>query len=76
VILLSALAAYAIEGLAVFDNLFTYIPLAAILAMAHTVSMRESKALEKMPEVGETTLLTAVAPLAAVVLILSVWLIN
>lgn len=76
VILLSALAAYAIEGLAVFDNLFTYIPLAAILAMAHTVSMRESKTLEKMSEVGETTLLTAVAPLAAVVLVLSVWLIN
>jgi O-antigen ligase/Tfp pilus assembly protein PilF len=38
-IFVSALAAYCIQGLVVFDNLFTYIPLAMLLAMAHSGSL-------------------------------------
>jgi O-antigen ligase len=35
-VLLSALAAYCVQGLAVFDNLLSYAPLAAMLALAHS----------------------------------------
>ena len=76
IILLSALGAYAIEGLAVFDNLFTYIPLAGILAMAHVMSSKEVPGVQSIPEVKSPTLETAVAPLALVAVILSVWMIN
>ena len=40
IVLIGALAAYAFQGLFVFDNLFTYIPLAAILALATTLATR------------------------------------
>jgi hypothetical protein len=35
-VLLSALAAYCVQGLAVFDNLLSYAPLAALFALAHS----------------------------------------
>ena len=36
VALIGTLTAYGVQGLAVFDNLFTYVPLVAILAMVHS----------------------------------------
>jgi O-antigen ligase len=36
VMILAAFAAYAIQGIAVFDNLFTYVPLAMLLAYIHS----------------------------------------
>lgn len=50
-LLIGALAAYAVQALVVFDNLFSYVPLAILLAMAHSVSAKPIVALEKAPEV-------------------------
>lgn len=76
VLLLSALFGYGVQGLAVFDNLFTYIPLVAILAMAHVLSSRPLKMMERMPEVNDTKLDTLVGPAAVVVGALLVWFVN
>ncbi len=76
VMLISALAAYAFQGLFVFDNLFTYVPLAAILAMAHMASSRPIARLENAPVVNEGDFGVMAVPVAAVVLIVLIWFVN
>lgn len=76
ILLLSALFGYAVQGLAVFDNLFTYIPLVAILGMAHMASSRPIKLMERMGEMNDTKLDTLIAPSALVVGGLLVWYVN
>lgn len=76
VLLLSALFGYAVQGLVVFDNLFTYIPLVAILGMAHMASSRPIKMMERMSEVNDTKLDTLIAPAALVVGALLIWFVN
>jgi O-antigen ligase len=76
VFLLSALAAYAVQGLAVFDNLFTYIPFVAILATAHMASSRPIKLMERAGEINDTRLDTLIAPGALVAGLLLVWFVN
>lgn len=76
VLLLSALFGYGVQGLAVFDNLFTYMPLIAILALTHSLSSRPLKIMERWPEVNDTTLDTLVAPAALVVGGLLLWFVN
>jgi O-antigen ligase/tetratricopeptide (TPR) repeat protein len=75
-LLLTALIAYMIQGLAVFDNLFTYIPLIAILAYAHSVRSRPVKMFETLPQLSEMALNTVVAPVALVGTLLIVWFVN
>ncbi len=75
ILLIAALTAYAIQGLVVFDNLFTYVPLAAILATAHAVSSRPWKKLESMPSASEPTLQVAL-PIAAVATLILIWIVN
>lgn len=50
-LLIGALAAYAVQALVVFDNLFSYVPLVILLAMAHSASQKPILALENAPEV-------------------------
>ncbi len=76
IFLLSTLAAYAIQGLVVFDNLFTYFPFIAIIAMAHMASSRPIKIMEKIPEITDARLDTIVAPSALIVGGLLVWFVN
>jgi len=76
VLLLAALFGYSVQGLAVFDNLFTYIPLIAIFSMAHMASSRPIKLMEHWPEVNDTKLDTLVAPSAIVVGALLLWFVN
>lgn len=76
VFLLSALAAYAVQGLAVFDNLFSYIPLVAVLAMAHMASSRPIHMFESAREINDSRLDTLVAPAAVVVALVLVWCVN
>lgn len=76
VLLLAALFGYGVQGLAVFDNLFTYIPLIAIIAMAHMASSRPIKLMERWPEVNDTKLDTLVGPAAVVVGALLLWFVN
>jgi len=76
ILLLSGLAGYGIQGLVVFDNLFTYIPLAAILALAHTVHARPVRRFEELPEANSQSLSSYVAPVALVAVCLVIWLVN
>lgn len=75
VMVLAALTAYAIQAIVVFDNLFTYVPFAAILATAHATSTRRWKAVDRIEEATEPVLQVAV-PLVAVVAIALIWTIN
>ena len=75
VLLISALGAYGIQAIVVFDNLFTYVPLAALLATAHAASARPWKFMESFPKTNESSLQIAL-PLTAVIAIASIWMIN
>jgi O-antigen ligase len=53
VFLVAALAAYAFQALFVFDNLFTYVFLAALLANAHEATARPFPLLERFKEASQ-----------------------
>lgn len=76
IVLVSALAGYAVQALVVFDNLFSYVPLAMILAYAHAHRAKPIAALEGAREVGQQRLDTIVAPAAAAIAVLLVWTVN
>lgn len=76
VLLTGAVVGYAIQGLAVFDNLFTYIPLAAIFAIAHNAHPKEIESINNAPEISEARLATVVGPLAIVILSVILWVSN
>jgi O-antigen ligase len=75
VFLLAGLAAYACQGLVVFDNLFTYVPLAAILAIAHAASCRPIRILEQYGEVKEHNAALVLAP-AVVGFVILLYVVN
>jgi O-antigen ligase/Tfp pilus assembly protein PilF len=75
ILLVAAVVAYAIQGMVVFDNLFTYVPLAALLAMGHVASSRPWKRLETLPHASESTL-QMTAPLAVVLAVVAIWFVN
>jgi O-antigen ligase/Flp pilus assembly protein TadD len=75
VLLVAALVAYGIQGVVVFDNLFTYVPLAAILATAHAISSRPYKKLEALPALSAMNMQIAM-PVAAVAAVALVWVVN
>lgn len=76
IFLTGALAAYAFQALFVFDNLFSYVPLAAVLAMAHAASSRPIKKMEALPVVTGDTANAALAPVVLVAAIALVWIVN
>ncbi len=76
IMLLSALGAYCFQGLFVFDNLFSYIPLAAILAIAYGSVSRPVEKIEEVPVLGESDFLTYALPIGAVVLAVLIWVVN
>ncbi len=76
VLLISALVAYAVQALVVFDNLFSYVPLVMLIAMAHAASGKQITRLENLPEVRSQTGV-AVAGLALIVCtIVIIWTVN
>ena len=76
ILLLSGLAAYCFQGLFVFDNLFSYVPFIAFLAMAHGISSRPINRLEKAPIPAEATMTTVALPIVFVALVLALWFVN
>jgi O-antigen ligase/tetratricopeptide (TPR) repeat protein len=76
ILLLSALAAYCFQGFFVFDNLFSYMPLVAILAIAHGGSSRPIKQIENAPIVEGDGFNYAALPIAVVVLLVLIWVVN
>ncbi|HEX2792145.1 MAG TPA: O-antigen ligase family protein [Candidatus Paceibacterota bacterium] len=76
IFLIGALAAYAFQALFVFDNLFSYVPLAAVLAMAHAASARPIRKMEALPTVAGDTANATLAPVALVAAAALVWAVN
>lgn len=76
IFLLSALAGYCVQGLVVFDNLFTYVPFVAILAVAHTASSRPVRLFERARAVNDGRLDTVIGPAALVAGALLIWFVN
>jgi O-antigen ligase/tetratricopeptide (TPR) repeat protein len=76
ILLLSALAAYCFQGIFVFDNLFSYIPFAAIMAIAYGGVGRPIKKLEDLPVLGDSDFLTFGLPIGVVALALIIWFVN
>jgi O-antigen ligase len=69
--LLGGLVAYAVQGLVVFDSLMTYVPLVALLAMAHATRARPLPAASAPSLPPRLT-----APLALLVLLVGGWALN
>jgi len=76
VLLIGALAAYAVQALVVFDNLFSYVPFAILLAMAHRASGKPISALEKTPELTGQTSESTLGTVGVVAAITLVWMVN
>lgn len=76
VMLVAAVAAYAFQALFVFDNLWSYIPLAALLALAGAATARPIPSLERLPALSETTAATVATPIALIVGGLIIWFVN
>lgn len=76
VLLLAALAAYAIQALVVFDNLFSYVPLVALAAIAHGVISKPVAVLQDASEVQSDTGRVVVAAVCGVGVALLIWFVN
>jgi O-antigen ligase len=76
VLLVAALSAYAFQALFVFDNLFTYVFLAALLANAHEATARPIQKLEEARELPASSLHTVALPMIAVVTAVVIWMVN
>lgn len=50
ILITSALIAYAVQAIVVFDNLFSYVPLVMLLALAHASHGRSIDVLDRAPE--------------------------
>jgi O-antigen ligase/tetratricopeptide (TPR) repeat protein len=75
-IIICAFIAYTIQGLVVFDNLLTYIPLAALLAMAHGVRTRPIGFIQNAPEGESMSAHTSIGTVALVGAIVLIWMVN
>jgi O-antigen ligase len=76
ILFLSALAAYMFQGIFVFDNLFSYVPFIAILAMVYGTTSRPIEKVEKWPVLDENDFLTYGLPIVGVALLLMLWFVN
>jgi O-antigen ligase/Tfp pilus assembly protein PilF len=76
ILLLCALVAYAVQGLVVFDNLFTYIPFAALLAAAHAARSKPIAALDRLSVPDSQSVSSVVVPVVTVALVLGLWFVN
>jgi len=76
VLLVGALVAYAVQALVVFDNLFSYVPLVMLFAMAHDVSGKKITFLQKAPEIRSGLVTNLIGAGVAVTLIIVVWTVN
>jgi len=76
VLLVSALIAYLVQSLTVFDNLFSYIPLAAIFAYAHMRSAQAWAKVDALDIVPQGSADTIAAPIIGVALVLVLWFVN
>lgn len=74
--LLAGLVAYGIQGLVVFDNLLSYIPLCALFGLAHTARSTPIGAFTRLPQVTTRPLQMIAAPVLIVSLAAVIWSVN
>ena len=74
--LTAALIGYGIHDLAVFDNLYSYVYLFAILALIDSQVARPIAALERAPEPDASAGMTYALPIAIICAATAVWLVN
>lgn len=75
-LLICAVAAYSFQALFVFDNLLSYIMLAAILAVAHASAARPFAKLDALPEASEDMLATRALPAVLALGAGIIWIVN
>lgn len=76
VLLIAALVAYAVQALVVFDNLFSYVPLVMLLAMAHAAGNRAIARVDRLPELRDEAHVGIAATSAGVLAIALIVLVN
>ena len=76
IMLTSVLAAYALQAIVVFDNLFSYIPLAAVLAYLHGRAARPIERLVRLPELKGGQAEAILIPSAGAALLFLVLTVN
>lgn len=76
ILLVSALAAYAFQAIFVFDNLFSYLILATLLAAAHSVSGSDIPFLQKQKELKDMQATTVAGTLVLAGTVALVWMVN
>lgn len=76
VLLTAALVAYAIQALVVFDNLFSYVPLVMLSAMAHAARSCVINRVELLPVVSSDTARTSVGAAGVVLALAAIWTVN
>ncbi|MBP6868946.1 MAG: O-antigen ligase family protein [Candidatus Pacebacteria bacterium] len=76
ILLTCALIGYGVQGLVVFDNLFSYVPLAAIIAMVHGFSAKPYTTRASGFVFDSATVQTLVLPVVLPVGLVLVYLVN
>jgi O-antigen ligase len=76
ILLVSALAAYAFQAIFVFDNLFSYLILATLLAAAHSVSSSDIPFLQKQKELKDMQATTVAATIVFAGTVALLWMVN
>lgn len=76
VLLVGAIIAYAVQALVVFDNLFSYVPLVMLLAMAHAASAKPVVSLEQLPEARSDMAIGYATAGVMVVTLVVMWTVN
>jgi O-antigen ligase/tetratricopeptide (TPR) repeat protein len=76
VLLIGALVAYAVQALVVFDNLFSYVPLVLLLAIAHGAGARPLRTLEELPELRSESGVAMAAAGIGLIALVTVWTVN
>lgn len=75
-LLTAALVAYAVQGLVVFDNLFTYVAIALLAAFAHTRNARVIPILESVSAPHQAVVGSVVVPVVAAGMLFTLYIVN
>ncbi len=76
IMLTSALAAYAVHNLFVFDNLYSYVYFFALLALVDSQVARPIERFERAPELGAAAGMAYALPVSAALALALVWSVN
>lgn len=74
--LAGALIAYALQAIVVFDNLFSYVPLAAVLAYLHSRTARPIAVMDRLPQLSSGMSEAIVIPVAGAALLFLILTVN